>query len=232
MEQHSHPEIDDWFRTEDYACVSSFGPAEWFVALEVRLDYDMAREDMRRDDLNEFWGEYLSRTRPTNVKNLLASDEFQWIFDPSQAVEEIPLDDFHRDEKATEIRTDMIWFGKRMLLIDPAASDHMILKEFRDWISAYRELDPLPIRRKGETRITDIHFRSWHDHRVLACFDIGYWANVFRIKPVSHEQLCGIAFDPAYPGNAKEWGRDARRKKEQAMLSLQTLGLQISGGTK
>ena len=232
MEQHSHPEIDDWFRTEDYACVSSFGPAEWFVALEVRLDYDMAREDMRRDDLNEFWREYLSRTRPTNVKNLLASDAIQWVFDPSQALEEVPLDDIRRDEKIAEVRRDMIWLGKRMLLIDPAASDHMILKEFRNWLSARRKCDPLPVRRKGETRITEIHLRSWHNYRVLACLDLDYWAKVFRRKPVSFEQLCSIVFDPTYPGNSKEWGREARRKQEQAMRSLPTLGMQIPGGIK
>ena len=74
--------------------------------------------------------------------------------------------------------------------------------------------------------------RSWHNYRVLACFDLDYWAKVFRKKPVPFEQLCKIVFDPMYQGNSKEWGREARRKKEQAMLSLQTLRLQILGGTK
>ena len=228
----SAPLVSDWFRLEDYACVSSFGLAEWYVALDIRLGYDIGGEETRRDDLNEFWREYLSRTRPTNVTKLLASDEYRSIFEPSQAVEEVPLDDFHRDEKVAEIRKYMILLGKRMLLIDRAASDRMILKEFREWLGAHRASDPLPIRHKGETRITEGHLHSWHNYKVLACFDLDYWAKVFHRRPVPYEQLCNIAFDPTYPGNSKEWGREARRKTKEAMLSLQTLRLQIPGGMK
>ncbi len=78
----SAPSVTDWFQLEDYACVSSFGLAEWYVALDIRLAYDMGGEPTQHDDRHEFWREYLSRTRPTNVKKLLASDAFQWDFEP------------------------------------------------------------------------------------------------------------------------------------------------------
>jgi hypothetical protein len=65
--QETPPDLDDWFRLDDYACVSSFGMAEWYIALEVRFDFLMRQEEKSTSDLKELWTRYLAQTRPNPI---------------------------------------------------------------------------------------------------------------------------------------------------------------------
>ncbi len=248
MEQHSHLEIDDWFQLEDYACVSSFGARDWCLSLLVRFDYRESKKEQQSANPGAFWQEYLNQTRPKNVQSLLANDDYNWVCSGFDALKEIPLDDIRSVEAISDIsdltdipvntetikhiRDEMIWFGKRMLLIDLEAPDPDLRERFKEWLQKSRKASPLPVRRRGpksvNVQITEEHFHSWTNYNVLACFDLDYWAQVFRRSPITLEELC-YKINPNFGGNAKEWGVAARDKLDEALDSIPTLRFQISG---
>ena len=242
--------IEDWFRLEDYACVANFGPAEWCLSLAVRIDHDKGKRELELIDVNKFWREYLDKTRPSKVQELTHDEDHNWPFSAFEALEEIPVNKFASEELRNNlpgaeftgdlktiayIRDEMIWFGKRLLLIDPETPDPVLHEKFETWLKKVRDQHPLPMRRRGPKSanqiITEAHLKSWANYMVLACFDIDYWAHVFQKPQVSYEWLCKHTFDRHYRGNAKEWGRTARKKVTEAVDCFHALSLQISQPT-
>ena len=241
-------DLDAWFRLEDYACVSSFGMAEWFIALDVRFDFLMKQEEKSTSDLEELWDRYLVQTRPEGIKSDLANGKHNWVYQISNAIKEVTLEDFPREIKEFTLEDvstpeNNMWIiqrilllGQRLLLVNLDSSDRVLMQEFKEWLRIVREQAPLPISRRGRkttnVEVTEQHLRSWTNYKVLACFDIDHWARVLQRSQIPHELLCEKLQGPHYEGNAKEWGREARRTLDTAVNSQIILMSQIPRGMK
>jgi hypothetical protein len=92
----------------------------------------------------------------------------------------------------------------------------------------------LPARRRGKPslnfEITADHIKSWTYYNVLAVLDLDFYAKVFGIEPLTHQQL-GELLERTFQFEAKDWGRNARAKAAEAMRCLDVLQAQIQAKT-
>ncbi len=254
--------IDDWFNIENYERINSFCAAEWAVSLNYRFTTQISWEYRNFKSKDDYWRHYLLHSNPKNIDYLLKDEEYNWVCSNFDSVVEVPESAFECPEgpqviggnirlpvnaqTAQFITTAVISSRQKVLLIDPEAPDTEIRREFEAWLAQLRNERPLPIKRRGpkatSVEVTEAHLKSWSDYRVLACFDLDFWAELFGKPRISHEKLCEMFMGPHFAGNAKEWGRSARRQVNVALDSFMVLGFQArrtaprkpstEGGTK
>jgi Family of unknown function (DUF6387) len=182
------------------------------------------------------WENYLQDTRLTNAALPFGESFPAGIGTPRSH----SFDDITDWIKAPEYAQRIIdWdigaMGHRILLVDPQASDQMLLAGFQSWLEKIREQRPLGIRRRGRKttnqKISESDFNSWCHYRVLAVLDLDFHAKLFGESKLSHEVLADILkiggeVDP------KEWGRTARKKASYALTVADVLLSQAQSGMK
>ena len=242
----SYKSIEDWFNIENYARVNSFGAAEWSVSLNYRFTNQAGMEYRSFKSKDDYWERYISHANPENINKLFKDDEYNLVYGKVDSLVEVHEIAFECPEElqtidgilrlpvnaqtAQFITDAVIWRRQKVLLIDPEAPDTEIHREFEAWLAQLRNERPLPIKRRGpkatSVEVTEAHLKSWSDYRVLACFDLDFWAELFGKPRISHEKLCEMFMGPHFAGNAKEWGRSARRQVDVALDSFVVLGFQ------
>lgn len=236
--------IDDWFNIENYEWINSFCEEKWAVSLNYRFTAKINWEYLDFKSKDDYWEHYLLHSNPKNIDYLLKDKEYNWFCGKFYSVEEVPESAFESPEgvqvidgfirlpvnaqTAEMITVAVISSRQKVLLINPEAPDTEIRREFEAWLAQLRSECPLPIKRRGpkatSVEVTEAHLKSWSDYRVLACLDLDFWAELFGKPRISHEKLCEMFMGPYFDGNAKEWGRSARRQVDVALGSIMLLG--------
>jgi hypothetical protein len=131
------------------------------------------------------------------------------------------------------LKTITHFFGTRILRVNPNTPDEALIQAFKEWLQQQRKFDPLPVVMPGHkglnVRITDKHLKSWTEYKVLAVIDLDFCAKVFGVSNLSHEALCDLLLPPDCPlakedsPELRDWGREARRKAEEAKESIDLL---------
>ena len=185
------------------------------------------------DDRIQSWNTYLADVLPCN----LGVRRPEWY--PATPTALRPITDITEsfgdfDKAGRPADFEVSFLGARVLIVNAGAPDTDLKNHFDAWLAEQRTQSPLPARRRGRPAtnfaITPDHFRSWARYHVLAVLDLDFYAQVFGIKPLSHEQL-GHLLERRFKFEAKDWGRNARAKAAEAMRCLDVLQAQIEAKT-
>lgn len=250
MPQRRLVEAPNWFRLEAYDVgkPSRYDPTWWHRALSIRDDWQSDFEwrcgnqaaRLKTDaDRDHYWKAFLEHANLVQSETLPRHMLPEWVYPlPTHLypIEELPAAALQNRRKSRAIaKWELDVSGKKVLLVDLSAPDTTLSEGFRAWLSIARQENPLPITRRGpktlNVKITKHHFKTWHDYRVLACFDLDYFTRIYEMKPLSHERL----FDTLNPGSAgtpKNWGAAARKALKKALRCVELLAHQIKGRAK
>ncbi len=246
----NHP--PDWFKLADYAEANKFNLFDWVPMLSHRYLWNETlsfNQPMSNEQKAVYWEVYLKDVLPCNIhanrsaptllgpgwdrEAVLASSRIiHDITDEcSKGLDKILQGPQFEMEVLRGLKFEME-IGTRVLAVNTSAPDTVLKKRFHDWLKKRRKQSPLPAKRRGRpapnVEITSDHLRGWVQYNVLAVFDLDFYAQVFGIKPISHEQL-GKLLECHRDVNAKNWGRDARNKGKEAMQCLNVLVAQTQG---
>jgi hypothetical protein len=234
-----------WFKLSDYT-TPPLGSAGWAAMLSARDKWHSAFHGTGRDDLapeaqkeialnsNErrtvFWDRYLEEVSPVRFVGRQAGEDLPSGAGVPRAPN--PIEDVTEaavvaaGNPLVPFEWDVGFIGQRVILVDLAAADKKLKEEFAAWLARERKWRPSSFKRRGRpstnSSVTDAHLKSWRDYRVLAVFDLDFYAAVFEEPPLSHEDLCK-ELNPGFRGNPKEWGISAREKVKEAFASINDL---------
>jgi hypothetical protein len=233
--KHNHP--FDWFKLADYAAPLSL--TDWAIMLSRRAGrreilLTIYPDGVPEKDKASVWDDYLTAVSLRNVSNLAVhpSGSDHESTTPPPLIEDLTVKCSKGRRPISKF--EMHIFGTRVLAVNPNAPDPVLKTHFENWLKEQRKRSPVPARRRGKPsanfEIRGDHIKSWTHYNVLAVFDLDFYAKVFGIKRLTHEQLgnlleCSDDYDP------KEWGRNARAKAAEAMRCLDVLAAQIQAKT-
>lgn len=240
MIKHNHP--FDWFKLAHYAEAENFNFSDWSVMLshrqiwrDLNLRYPSKAPDAEKA---KFWDTYLADVLPSNIgenRKLPIGWDHEGLLTQPPCIADITVESSKGLVGLVQaLRYERQFSNIRILTVNMTAPDKGIKQAFADWLREQRRQSPMPARRRGKPsanfEITDDHLKSWARYKVPAVLDLDFYAQVFGIKPLSHEQLaklleCDDDYDP------KEWGRNARAKAAEAMGCVGVLAAQIQAKT-
>jgi hypothetical protein len=226
----------NWFKREDYLPISSFNLADWAAMLQVRCNFEHASAPDRKHHLTPdaakkltftsdekrrlrpIWDEYLRVALPCNYRKV-----------PPQARTLPLLEDITAQIARLGKDQAAIHFGVRFLRVNRLVPDKHLKQAFDNWLRQSRISAPRGVSRRGRPSsnitITSQHLKSWTAYNILGVMDLDVCATLFGFRRLSHEKLCDYLIDPEKVGDVgpKDWGREARRKAEEAKESLDLL---------
>jgi hypothetical protein len=240
MADQSKPSVFSWFKTEDYIPVGGFKLADWAAMLRIRWNYEVqwlsktaslsaaAIDELQKDGpikADEYWTNYLNDALPRNYSSGVPRGTMP---PPLQDITALLMK--QDNDIYSGLKSVTNFFHDRILRVSPSAPDNALTQAFAEWLQELRKFDPLPVSRRGphatNVSITDQHLKSWTEYKVLAVIDLDFCATVFGVSKLSHEALCDLLLPPEKEVGPKDWGREARRKAEEAKESLDLLTAQ------
>jgi len=233
--------IPSWFKLADYAEAENFNFSDWAVMISHRhlwrqsLDTTYPR-GVPNEQKASFWNDYLGDVLPSKID---VNRGFRWLRGwDNEGLKTPPPYIADITEECSKglarvvrgLRYEKQFFDARVLTVNINAPDTILVQHFHDWLKEGRKRSRVPVRRRGKPsanfEITGDHTRSWTRYKVLAVLDLDFYAQVFGIKPLMHEQL-GNVLECNHDYDAKDWGRNARAKAIEAMQCLDVLAAQV-----
>lgn len=244
MAKNSTDLTPSWFNIEDYRYAGDLDERGWLGALGVRRNFRwwfefLSKRENFLIDQEALWKEFQEESSREQIQAYSKGGDLSWRFPDLRgigAVWEAPEALLHDPIEARKF-VEFV-FGSsdhhRLLWISLDAPDKTILADLEEWLARNRRETGRPVNIRGpktlNTKITGDHFNSWNNYRVLACFDIEFWFQVFKGSEykLTHALLCGIVKpDLAEKADPKEWGREAREALEKALKSVDMLAQQV-----
>jgi hypothetical protein len=242
MKKQSQP--FDWFKLADYAEAKNFDLSDWLVMLRHRKLWrdrwggnPKYPREAPKEEKAEFWDTYLKDVLPSNIgeNRKLPRWDHEGLLTQPPCIADI-TDESSKGLVALvqNLRYEKLFFGTRILTVNMTCPDTVILQGLADWLRERREQSPLPVKRRGpralNVKITSDHPRSWVDYNVLSVFDLDFYAQVFGIEPLTHQQLAEL-LEPGGEVDAIDWGRNARDKAAEALRCVDVLEAQVEAKT-
>jgi hypothetical protein len=230
----------DWFKLQDYEYTNHLNATGWYRVLKIRQYLrEYFREQYKQlHQANPNWCSYTSFwTNYYEPRVLHYQGEAITEFDedgalpfppPVTTVEEIQsFGPLSLQAVGDALKTYVENLGYRLLMVDPNCTDVELTDSFATWLAELRNEHPLPIKRSGRKALNVTfteadHFSSWRDHRILAVFDLYFWAEVTG-KTVSYPQIGRWVFPENTTADPKELGRGAKSILDTALGQLDTL---------
>lgn len=215
-------DIAYWFNRDEYECARSFGFAEWYVALELRLEFE--RRELKGafdgESPETVWDEY-------DKARSLTSEEFT---ERVKVVKDAPgLFSFGTIQELNDAGSDAIArsYGSRVLAVNTSAPHEVLCEEFEKWVAGFETKEQRDSPRTGpkadNARFTEQRLSTWKNHHVLECLDIDAWARIFGKGELYKPALCRVVLGTTGPSDAKGWGIRARGHCQRAFLALPLL---------
>jgi len=231
-----------WFKREDYAPQREFIElTDWAWMLGVRLvlsDVDLTVMPPERKET--FWHDFQHRVCPkTYLEKKRRGEIPPRSFVPHPAVRDVTYEIQGPGVKKIE---NALEFGRRLLLIDPWASDESLKTHFDQYLRLLRNEVPVPFKRSGRpgsnSGITPLYFNRWAEHSILAVFDLNFYTRIFRKPRLTREALYESIIAPVNEGDGdsttdpEEWGKKAKRLLKEAIDGIPFLVVQAGSGAK
>ena len=215
-------EIKIWFNRDEYKCARSFGFAEWYVALELRREFEQRKlqGDFNAEKPETVWDEYdkaRSFTSEEFTERVKIVRYYPGVFTFGSIQE---LKDAGSDEIARS-------YGSRVLAVNTSAPHEILREEFEKWVAGLETMEQRDFPRTGpkadNAKFTEGRLASWKNHHVLECLDIDAWARVFGKGELPKPTLCDVVLGTTGPSDAKGWGTRAREHCQRAFIALPLL---------
>jgi hypothetical protein len=233
-----------WFNFRDYRSTSKLNFLGWANMLWIRARYRPLPAAPVSPAV--LWELYLEDSRLKNAELEIGLEFPSGIATPrsiilnditntlaSLGVDQNQFKLFHYVKGLIDL--DIQLMGYRVLLVNPQASDEVLLTSFPSWIQKIREQRPLGIRRRGRKTINKAisvsDFESWSRYQILAVLDLDFHAELFGEPKLSYAALADV-LRASSEVDATEWGRAARKKAKYALGCAEVLLSQAQAGMK
>ncbi|MCX7205907.1 MAG: DUF6387 family protein [Proteobacteria bacterium] len=99
--------------------------------------------------------------------------------------------------------------GFGLVEVDPSASDEQIIFEFKNWLAKWRK----EMQSKTPSyNFTNEDFNKWHVYRLLAYFDLSYWAELEGVK-IADAAMFDALFPNENAGGVNSFNDRIKRQK-------------------
>jgi hypothetical protein len=221
-------QVPRWFNFKDYKIAKEFDDHDWAKMLRCRRSwFDAWGEGFLKGvpEAEELWDGYLTEALPSRLNRQrpqAQSDPYPPSYEQSYVL------DITDAFPSRRFRTRYKWnidFGSRMLLVDPHASDAILLEKFSRWLIDQRE-KANTARRRGRKAanfaITPKLLKAWAAQKLLPVWDLDFYAKVFGKSKLTPKTLCD-AVDVDVNKDPKEWARATRSKAGELLKNIEYL---------
>jgi hypothetical protein len=227
-----------WYNPRDYVQQRNCKLDDWYVLLSHRdafpNPYDYPSLEPDKLDPRELWKAYLDVALPSRYfsqkSRIGTAQSFPRLRTPLEDI--TPSVRYSDDGERIISVPEVDLFGARVLLLDASAPDEILKRSFSDALKTIRATRRPATRPRGKPtdnfQITEDQLASWAHYSVLAVLDLDlYCCKAICRDRLPHERLCEVvAF--AHPGvDAKDWGRRARKKAQEAIKAIPFLLSQL-----
>jgi hypothetical protein len=225
-----------WFERDAYEAQRQFALDDWATMLTLRVgarDNYQTHPIIDTEQKKQFWDQYSKFVSPKWSREKKPLGLF-----PALPWRGPALVDATHDTLGPEREKIVTWqvamSGCRVLLVNPWASDDFLKEQFEKWLRQFRAEFHVPFKRRGRRGtnlgVTKLHFDTWANHSILAVFDLDFYAEVVRKRPLSMVDLYSLIGPTSK--DAEEWAKEARKYLHAAVGGLEFLVVQAQSGAK